>query len=165
MPGPDIVTVDAASGRLGMVGRHGATVIAMAVGAGVTILGSLLPWLHTGSRTRHSYDILALVDRLGFSPDGLVGVLVRWWPLVPLLTLAAMVLAWWGWRRVGGGLGIAAGLYAGGVGLAIARAPAVVDIGVGPRVTAVGGFVLLAASIATCVVSGPGRTPPTDPAA
>jgi len=165
MAGPEIVTVDATTGRLGVVGRHGVTVIAMAVGAGVTIVGSLLPWLHTGNRTRHSYDIFALVDRLGFSPDGVVGALVRWWPLVPLVTVAAMVLAWWGWRRVGGGLGIAGGFYAGAVGVAVERAPAVVEIGLGPRVTALGGLMLLAASVATCVVSAPGRTPPTARAA
>jgi len=164
MAGPETLTATATTRRTSVVGRHGATVVAMAVGAAVTIVGSWLPWLHTGNRSRHSYDIFALVERLGFSPDGAVGVLVRWWPLVPLVTVAAVVLAWWGWRRIGGGLGIVGGLYAGGVGVAVARAPAVVEIGLGPRVTAVGGLILVVASGATCAVSHLGRIRPTDPA-
>lgn len=157
----------AAAGRSGpapgIVGRHGATVVAMAVGTAVTIVGSWLPWVHSGARARNSYDIFALVERLGFSPDGVVGELARWWPLVPLVTLGAMVLAWWGWRRPGAALGVLGGLYAAGIGGAVARSRASVEIGVGPTVTAIGGVVLLAASVATFLVSPRGGSP-TGPA-
>ncbi|MFV0306351.1 MAG: hypothetical protein ACK5OX_01235 [Desertimonas sp.] len=135
----------------------------MAVAAVTVIAGSLLPWVRSGSRDRHSYDLFALVDRLGFSPDGLVGSAIRLWPLVPLLTIGAMVLAWWGWRRVGGVVGIGTGLYAGGVGWAIATAPAVIEIRPGAAVTAAGGAVMVAASALTVLVSPPGRSVPTRP--
>ena len=54
-------------------------------------------------------------------------------------------------------------IYAGLIGTAVTAADArgVVDIGPGPPVTAVGGAILLLGSIATVIVSPPGRTPPT----
>ena len=54
----------------GTVARHGVTVVVMAVGGVVTVVGSLLPWVRTGRRQRNSYDVFALAQRLGFSPDG-----------------------------------------------------------------------------------------------
>ena len=87
----------------GTVARHGVTVVVMAVGGVVTVVGSLLPWVRTGRRQRNSYDVFALAQRLGFSPDGPAANGLRWWPLVPLLVAAAVVAAWWGWRRPGGG--------------------------------------------------------------
>lgn len=147
----------------GVIGRHGATVIAMAVGAAIAIVGSLVPWVRTGGRTRNSYDVFELVERFGFAPDGVVGSLIRWWPLVPLLTIGAMVLAWWGWRRPGGLLGVVAGVYAAAVGGAVTTAPSAIDIEAGPWITVAGGVVLLVASVATCAISPPGRSP-THPA-
>jgi hypothetical protein len=81
-----------------------------------------------------------------------------------LLTAAAVVAAWWGWRRAGGLVGVLAGSYAGLVGAAVAVADAGggVEIGPGPAVTAAGGAILLLGSLATVAVSPPGRTPPTD---
>ncbi len=140
--------------------RHGATVMAMAAGSLVVVLGSLLPWLRTGARQRNSYDTFAVADRLGFGPGGAAAEGLRWWPLVPLLTAAAVVAAWWGWRRAGGAVGVVAGLYAATVGLAVATADAaasVVEIRPGAMVTAAGGGVLLVASVATVVVAPPGQ--------
>ena len=60
-----------------------------------------MPWLRTGERRRSSYEMFGIVDRLGFSPTGPVGMAIRLWPLMPLLLAAlAAVAAWWGWRRV-----------------------------------------------------------------
>lgn len=131
----------------------------MAAGAVVVVLGSLLPWLRTGARQRNSYDAFAVADRLGFGPGGAASEGLRWWPLVPLLTAAAVVAAWWGWRRAGGTVGVVAGLYAAGVGVAVASADAaaVVEIRPGAPVTAAGGGVLLLASVATLVVTPPSR--------
>ncbi len=122
----------------------------MAVGAGLTVVGSLLPWVRTGGRRRHSYDLLALVERLGFATDGIAAAALRWWPLVPLLAVGAVVAAWWGWPRAGGVLGVVAALYAGGTAVAVARAPAgrLVDIQLGPFVTIAGALALLGGSIA-----------------
>ncbi len=148
----------------GTVARHGVTVVVMAVGGIVTVVGSLLPWVRTGRRQRNSYDVFALAQRLGFSPDGPAANGLRWWPLVPLLVAAAVVVAWWGWRRPGGVVGVIAALYAGGIGVAVATADtaAVVEVRPGPAVTALGAAVLLAGAVATLVVSPPGR--PTGPA-
>jgi hypothetical protein len=146
------------------VARPGVTVVLMAIGGTVTVVGSLLPWVRTGSRQRNSYDVFALVRRLGFSPDGPAANGLRWWPLVPLLVAVAVVVAWWGWRRPGGVVGVIAAIYAGGIGVAVATADtaAVVEVRAGPGVTAVGAAVLLAGAVATLIVNRPGR--PTGPA-
>lgn len=129
----------------------------MAAGAVVVVLGSLLPWLRTGARQRNSYDAFAVAERLGFGPGGAASTGLRWWPLVPLLTATAVVAAWWGWRRAGAALGILAGVYAAGVGVAVATADARagVDVRPGALITAVGGAVLIVASVATGLVSPP----------
>lgn len=146
---------------------HSTTVIAMAAGAVVTVLGSILPWLRTGARQRNSYDAFAVADRLGFGPGGAAAEGLRWWPLVPLLTAIAVVAAWWGWRRPGGAVGVLAGAYAATVGTAVATADAqaVVDIRPGAAVTAVGGGLLALASIATLLITPPRPGRPTGPAA
>ena len=114
--------------------------ITVGVGAAVVILGSSMAWLRTGSRRRSSYDVFALVDRLGFAPGGLVGWAVRLWPVVPLLVVIAAVLAWQSRRWPLMLAALVAGTYAGGVALAVATAdaPRLLKVGAGPAVTAVG---------------------------
>lgn len=127
----------------------------MGVGGAVTVVGSLLPWVRTGGARRHSYDLLALVARLGFAEDGPAETALRWWPLLPLLVVAAVVAVAWGWPRIGAAVGAAAALYAGGVALAVIRAPAAptVEVELGAVVTIVGAAVLLAGAIAVAAVS------------
>ena len=136
----------------------------MAAGAAVAIVGSLVPWLRAGARTRNSYDLLRVVRRLGFAPDGPAVTAIRWWPLVPLLAVAAVVAAWWGWPRAGSALGVLTALYAGGVALAVATAPdtGALEVASGPFVTAAGAALLLAGSAAVAVV---GLGAPARPAA
>lgn len=135
------------------LGRRGPAVVAMAVGAVVVIVGTLLPWVRTGDAHRHSYDVFALIDRLGISPNELVGRGLRLWPLVPLLVVAAAVLAWWGWTIAGAVIGVVGAVYAGGVALAVIGADAVtVDIRVGATVTVVGSAVLLLGSVGAVVL-------------
>jgi len=136
------------------LGRRARAVVVMAVGAVVMVGGSLLAWIRSGDARRNSYALFALVERLGFAPDGPAAAAIRWWPLVPLVAVVAVVGAWWGWPRAGGIVGIVAASYAGGVGVAVATASSPgVDIEPGPLVTAIGGAILLAGSIA-CVVAG-----------
>lgn len=66
----------------------------VAGGSAVALVGTFLPWLASGSVDRSSYDLIDLVERLGFSPDGAVGVGVRAWPVVPLLLVVSVVLVW-----------------------------------------------------------------------
>lgn len=126
----------------------------MAAGALVSVAGSLMAWVETGSRNRHSYDVFELAERLGFAPDGIEAEALRWWPMMPVLVIGSVVLAWWGLRRTGALVGVLGGLYAGGVGMAVALASASRDIEVrgGAVVTAVGGWVLVASSVAELAV-------------
>lgn len=123
------------------------------MGAVVALIGSFLPWLASGSTSRSSYDLFGIVDRLGFSPDGVVGWAIRLWPLLPLLLVATVVShhvhldARW-LPIVRSAATAATALYAGAVAIAVRLAP---DIGlfrprVGPWVT-LAGAVLLAASL------------------
>lgn len=136
------------------LGRRAGPVAVMAVGAVVMVGGSLLPWVRTGGARRHSYELFTLVERLGFAPDGPAAAALRWWPLVPLIAVVAVVGAWWGWPRAGGAIGVVAASYAGGVGLAVRSASSpMIDIELGTTVTAIGGAILLAGSVA-CIVAG-----------
>ena len=127
----------------------------LTVGAVVACIGTLQPWVASGTRNRNSYDIVELVGRLGFEPDGPVGIGLRAWPLVPLMLVVAATAAWWGYHAIGALVGVVAALYAGGVGAAVARAP---DEGLlrvldGPRLTAIGGILVLAGSILTAAAA------------
>jgi hypothetical protein len=138
--------------RSAIAGRAPAVAV-MAVGAVVVIVGSLLPWLRTGARRRHSYDLFELVERLGFASTGPVATALRWWPLVPLLAVSAVVAAWWGWPRAGGVVGVVAALYAGAIALAVSLAPSgrAIDALAGAPVTFLGAGALLGGSVAAIV--------------
>jgi hypothetical protein len=140
------------------MGRRGPAVVVMAAGAVVMVAGSLVPWVRTGGTRRNSYDLLPLVDRLGFAPDGPAEAALRWWPLIPLLAAVAVVAAWWGWPRAGGAVGVIAAVYGGGMGLAVSRTDAeLVRVEAGSTATFVGALILAAGSIAAILLSS---TPP-----
>jgi hypothetical protein len=146
------------------IGRRGPAVISMAVGAVVMVGGSLLPWVRTGGARRNSYDLLSLIGRLGFAPDGPAELALRWWPLVPLLAAVAVVAAWWGWPRTGGVLGALAALYGCGVGVTVSLAGSdLVHIEPGAVVT-IGGAVILAAGSIAAIFVGWRRAPGSAPA-
>jgi len=128
----------------------------MAVGAAVVVIGTLLPWVRTGGRRRNSYDLLVLVERLGFTPDGATATALRWWPLLPVLVVAAVVAAWWGWLRVGGATGLVAAGYAGTISVLVVRGgSALVRVQAGTTLTIIGAVVLAAGSVAA-LASGSG---------
>ncbi len=152
------------------LGRRAAPVVVMAVGAAIAVLGALLPWIRTGGRARNSFDLFRIVDDLGFARHGVAATAIRWWPIVPLLTVVAVVAAWWGWARLGGAVGVVAAAYTLAVGIAVLDVPTrgrVVARPLGATVTAIGGVVLLAGSVAVLIVGVGWRpaavTPPTDP--
>lgn len=136
------------------LGRRLAPLVVMLLGTAIALVGSFLPWVHTGSRVRHSYDVFRVVDRLGFAPDGPAATAMRWWPIVPLLGVGALVATWWGWARPGGILGGLAACYGLAAALAVRDAPdvSVVSIGAGTVVTMVGSGVLLAGSLSAIAV-------------
>ena len=137
----------------------------MSAGAVVTLLGTFLAWVRSGSADRSSYDVFDLVDRLGFSEGGVVGWSLRLWPLVPLLLVLAVVAWWWpsesrGWNVARIAVTVVAAVYAGGVAIAVANAP---DIGLfrrgpGPIVTVVGAVAMLAGvAVASITATRRGR--------
>lgn len=129
--------------------------ITLTVGGALTIAGTLRPWVASGRRNRNSYDIVQLVDRLGFAPDGPVEVALRTWPLVPLLVVAATIAVWWRRHVLATVSGLAAGLYAGGVGVAVSTGPrdGIVRVVDGPRTTAAGAAIVLAGVVIIAVAA------------
>jgi hypothetical protein len=139
-------------------------------GALVVLVGSFLPWLASGTANRSSYDLLGIVDRLGFSPDGLVGWAVRLWPLLPLLLVVTVVshhvrvnAAWL--PIVRSTSTVAAALYAGSVALAVRLAP---EIGlfrprIGPWITLAGAALLALSAVLSAWYREPTGTGQTVP--
>ena len=106
--------------RLGSRLAHpSAPVILVTVAGIVVLIGTFLPWVGQGRGARSSYQLFGVLDRLDVAPDGVVAALVRWWPLVPSLVTASVVLAWWGAHRSAATLALVAATYAGGVAFAI----------------------------------------------
>jgi hypothetical protein len=127
--------------------RIGAIVVT--VGAAITLAGTFLSWVRSGSTDRSSYEVFGLVDRLGFEPNSATGWLLRLWPLVPLALVVTVIVHWahhpsLRWPRHG--LTTATLLYPGVTALTVANAPqiALFDVGPGPWVTLVGALVMLA---------------------
>lgn len=144
--------------------------IVLTVGAALTLAGTFLSWVRSGSADRSSYEIFGLVDRLGFEPNSAIGWLLRLWPLVPL-ALVVTVIAHWAhhpslrWPRHG--LTSAALLYPGVTALAVANAPqiALFDVGPGPWVTLVGASVMLVGLLTPWALSATRRARSADPSA
>jgi len=115
------------------------------------VVGTFLPWLRSGSRNRSSYTIFDLVERLGFTPGGVVSWSLRLWPLVPLLLVGVTVLGWafatrrgrWWVVIVAAGLAV---VWVGGTAMAILLAPdgGLFRLGPGPAVTVLGALPLVA---------------------
>jgi len=137
----------------------------MTVGAMIAVWGSFRPWLVSGSAERSSYELLGLVDRLGFSRAGPFEWAVTAWPLMPLLLVTATVVTWWGRRVLGGVTAMLGGLYAAAVAITVQRAPGdgLIRPSNGTTVTLIGATLLLLAAVAVLAVSpaaaAPRRTP------
>lgn len=115
----------------------------------VVLVGVFGPWLRSGTSTRSSFELLDLVERLGFSPGGPFVWAVRGWPFVPLLVVAAIVASWAGRVTFGLRVGFVAGLYVTGVAFGVRNAPdaGLIRIGWAVDVSLAGGLCLLLASI------------------
>ena len=129
-------------------GQHGAA-FTLGVGASVTILGAALPWLHSGSRGRSSFDLVAVARRLGLSPEGWQGLALRLWPLVPLVCVLATVAAWWGRHSTAVALAVVGSGAAAWLSIEVrtARLAANLQLSAGPSVTLAGAVLLLAGAV------------------
>jgi hypothetical protein len=118
--------------------------------AAATVGGTFLPWLRSGKHDRTSYQLLALLDSLGYAPAGPVGWAVRLWPLVPLIGAIAVVASWRGMWPISSLAGVGAGAYALGLAVVVRGADTTSFIYVrwGVTFTLVSALVLTAASLA-----------------
>ena len=131
-----------------MVDRAIRGAVTTTVGAATALIGTLLPWLHSGARDRSSYTIFELVDRLGFAPGGVVAWSLRLWPFVPMLLVVVTVASWavatghLRWPVASAAVGVAI-VWIGGTALALVLAPdaGLFRVGRGPAVC-VGGVVV-----------------------
>jgi hypothetical protein len=139
----------------GVVVRRHAPCAVLSLGAVITIVGSLCPWVASGRVDRSSYEIIDLVDSLGFAEEGPFGLAVRAWPLMPLVVVSGTVAMWWRRHIVGPTLALIGGLYAFGVALAVRLAPStsLLRIRVGTIVTIVGASVLVAGTLAALALA------------
>jgi hypothetical protein len=144
--------------------------IVLTIGAAITLVGTFLSWVTSGSTERSSYEVFGLVDRLGFSPNSAIGWALRLWPLVPL-SLVITVIAHWvhhpsmRWPRTA--LTGATLVYPGVTALAVANAPqiALFDVGPGPWVTLAGAVVMLVGLVAPWALTAIARARSATPSA
>lgn len=115
----------------------------------VVLLGVFAPWLKSGERRRSSFELLELVDRLGFAPDGVFAGVLRLWPIVPLAVVASVIAAWMAKTRLAGAIGIVGGLYVALVALGISQAPSagLIQTAWGVPVALVGGAMLATSGV------------------
>lgn len=132
--------------------------VTMTVGTVVAVVGSFLSWLNSGRLGRSSFELLGVVQRLGFVPNGPTRTIVRSWPVMPLLLTIGVVLVWWGWRSIGAAVASIGALYAGAIGGAVAfAAPDArgIQISDAPRTTFIGAVVVLFGSLLAVLVRVP----------
>lgn len=140
--------------------RIASSFVMLAVTGLLVVSATFLPWVHTGSRARTSYDLLGLLDRLDLAGGSAASALITLWPMVPLLIALAVVLGWWGhrgWSLVVAGL---AALYVLGVAtlLVVTGRSTGVDLGIGVASAVITATLFLASAVlALRSTSDPGR--------
>ena len=119
------------------------------VGGIVVVVSMFGPWVRSGSNDRNSFELVDLIDRLGFTPNGPVESAIRAWPLAPLLVVVAVILTIGLRGRAGAVVAIVVGGSIAVVGAAIRTAPesTLIDSGWGSVAAAVGGLVMVAGGI------------------
>ena len=135
--------------------------VRLVTGGGIAMVIAMFgPWVRSGSNYRSSFELVDLIDRLGFAPDGPVATALRSWPCAPLAVIVTIVLANWFGGRVIGVLALAVGLTIGAVGLAVRQVPTSILIGSGwgSSLAIVGGLVMVLGAI-TMIASAAPDTP------
>jgi hypothetical protein len=124
--------------------------ILVTLAAAGTIVGTFLPWLRSGKHDRTSYQLLSLLDTLGYASEGPVGWAVRLWPLVPLICVVAAVASWRGMWPISSLAGVGGGAYALGLAVVVrsANSNSFIYDRWGATLTLVSALVLTAVSLA-----------------
>jgi hypothetical protein len=80
-----------------------AAVLVLLVGLTVTIIGTFLPWLISGSVTRNSYQLAAALEQFRLVDSWLMGAAITAWvSLGPILLVPTLLLAVRMWRTAAG---------------------------------------------------------------
>ncbi|GAA4421742.1 hypothetical protein GCM10023148_22610 [Actinokineospora soli] len=147
-PVSDRARITAAVGLLGLV---------------TAVVGMFLPWLRSGAVLRDSFEVVGVIETLGFlRGDALEWLLYAWYALVPVITLSIAAYAL-GARRVGATFALLAtiilGTIAGGARVEAGDGGdgAVVITATGPTVSLIGAALALAAALVT-LIGERGRT-------
>jgi hypothetical protein len=124
------------------------------VGLVAIVVGTFLPWLHSGAATRNSYQTGGAVRRL-LATTGLIDDLLRWWPLVALACAAAIACYLLGWHTAGTVLAGLAAIAAAAAAIAAlattATSYAEVSL-IGPVVTLIGATLVALAVLLRALV-------------
>jgi hypothetical protein len=126
----------------------------------LVVAGTFLPWLHSGSVTRNSYEAAGAI-RGGLDVGPLAGAALRVWPAVSLACAAAAALYLLGIRAAGAVLVVLLAVVAlvVAVGTLVAGRSGTVTVApTGPAVTIAGAaLALIATTIAAITRTRPGR--------
>jgi hypothetical protein len=141
-------------------------------GVGLVVAGGMIavvamfgPWVRSGSNYRNSFEVVDLVDRLGFTPDGPIETAFRFWPVAPLAVVVAVVLTIWLRGRAGPILAIVVGLTIGLVGVAMRTIPesSLIGTGRGSILAALGGATMVSGGVTTLMSRRISTAPQTSP--
>jgi uncharacterized membrane protein YjjP (DUF1212 family) len=131
-----------------------------AVGLVLIVVGTFLPWLHSGRATHNSYQADGAGQRL-LAVSGPTHTLLAAWPFVGLICALVVVLfglGWAGWAAAAGAV-VAIGTAAVAVGaLTVRRTTFAAPAALGPGITLSGGIVVVIA--ATLMLFRRGRPRP-----
>jgi hypothetical protein len=132
------------------------------IGLITAVTGMFLPWLRSGSVMRDSFEVVGVIQTLGFlRGDALEALIYVWFALIPVITLSIAAYAL-GARRVGATFAllptIIIGTIAGGARVeADSGAGSVGITATGPTVCLIGAALALVAALGT-LIGERGRT-------
>lgn len=132
--------------------------VAGCAGLACVVVGTFLPWLYSGSRSRNSYETGGALRRV-FDVRGISDAALAAWPFVGLACAATIALLILGLRRTAAVVGLvdAAGAAAGAIAMLTAGDNGLVrPANLGPIVTLVGALTVVAA--VTIQLFGASRT-------
>ena len=135
-----VTTVNGLPGGLRRRGFVATRAVAIAALAAI-VLASFAPWLRSGERTRSSYDLVKVIDRIELLGGGSLRWLPAVWVCVPLLAAVALACFVAGAPRWAASVGAVVGGFALVVGWAVLEAPLRAEWG--SRVAVGGGALVL----------------------
>jgi hypothetical protein len=100
-------------------------------GLSIVVAASFMSWIRTGTRRRSSFELVAVVRRLGVIDNPVVAGAARGWVLIPLLAATALLLTALGRPRLAAVLALCVAGSAIALAQAVNSAPVRAEGGVG----------------------------------